>query len=91
MKRPIVEARPDPNFPGLKVCAHGCQDEKDPYRLPARVTERIALQYPRPDVSVATQDNGIVTQPNGQTALSTQQSGATPSQNGNQQTITTSP
>jgi hypothetical protein len=50
MKRPIIEAMPDPNLPGLKVCQQGCADEKDPYRLPARKTERITLQYPRPDV-----------------------------------------
>jgi hypothetical protein len=50
MKRAIVEAMPDPNFPGLKVCQQGCADQKDPYRLPARKTERITLQYPRPDV-----------------------------------------
>ena len=58
MKRPIIEAMPDPNFPGLKVCNRGCADQKDPYRLPARQTERIALQYPRPDESVAANDNG---------------------------------
>jgi len=28
MKRAIVEAMPDPNFPGLKVCQQGCADEK---------------------------------------------------------------
>ena len=50
MKRAIVEAMPDPNFPGLKVCQQGCADQKDPYRLPARKTERITLLYPRPDV-----------------------------------------
>lgn len=50
MKRAIIEAMPDPNFPGLKVCQQGCADQKDPYRLPARKTERINLQYPRPDV-----------------------------------------
>jgi hypothetical protein len=49
MKRAIVEAMPDPNFPGLKVCQQGCADQKDPYRLPARKTERITLLYPRPD------------------------------------------
>jgi hypothetical protein len=52
MKRAIVEAMPDPNFPGLKVCQQGCADNKDPYRLPARKTEKITLQYPRPDVSL---------------------------------------
>lgn len=52
MKRAIIESMPDPNFPGLKVCQQGCADNKDPYRLPARKTERITLQYPRPDVSL---------------------------------------
>ena len=52
MKRPIVEEMPDPNFPGLRVCQQGCADNKDPYRLPARKTERINLQYPRPDVNL---------------------------------------
>jgi len=49
MKRAIDEAMPDPNFPGLRVCQQGCADQKDPYRLPARKTERIALRFPRPD------------------------------------------
>lgn len=53
MKRPITEAHPDPNFPGLRVCRQGCADVKDPYRLPARKTERIALQFPRPDADIA--------------------------------------
>ena len=87
MKRAIVEAMPDPNFPGLKVCQQGCADQKDPYRLPARKTERINLQYPRPDVSVATNPNDIVTEPYGGEVLSTNQSGQTPSQDGNNQVI----
>ena len=49
LKRPHAVMRNDPNFPGLKVCQEGCADEKDPYRLPARKTEKITLQYPRPD------------------------------------------
>ena len=73
MKRAIVEAMPDPNFPGLKVCQQGCADEKDPYRLPARKTERITLQYPRPDVSVAVEPYDIVTAPYGGEVLSTNQ------------------
>jgi hypothetical protein len=89
MKRPIIEAMPDPNFPGLKVCQNNCADQKDPYRLPARKTERITLQFPRPDVSVALDPNDILTQPFGGAILSTEQSGATPAQNGNQQIIET--
>jgi hypothetical protein len=84
MKRPIIEAMPDPNFPGLKVCSQGCADEKDPYRLPARKTERITLQYPRPDVSVAVDPNDILTQPFGGYIISLEQSEETPEQDGNQ-------
>jgi hypothetical protein len=87
MKRAIVEAMPDPNFFGLKVCQQGCADQKDPYRLPARKTERITLQYPRPDVSVAVDPNDIVTTPYGGEVLSTEQSGQVPAQDGNQQII----
>ena len=81
----------DPNFPGLKVCQQGCADEKDPYRLPARKTERITLQFPRPDVSVAVDPNDILTQPYGGAILSTEQSGETPAQDGNRQIIGTQP
>jgi hypothetical protein len=88
MKRPIIEAMPDPNFPGLKVCRQNCADEKDPYRLPARKTERITLQYPRPDVSVAANDDALLTQPNEQYIISTEQNTQTPEQNGNNDIIT---
>jgi len=87
MKRPIIEAMPDPNFPGLKVCQQGCADEKDPYRLPARKTERITLQFPRPDVSVAVQDDDLVTGGNEQFIISTEQNTQTPEQNGNNDII----
>ena len=59
MKRPHAEMRPDPNFPGLQVCGQGCADDKDPYRLPARKTEKITIRFPRPDVSVVAQPGGI--------------------------------
>ena len=58
MKRAIDEAQPDPNFPGLSVCRQGCADEKDPYRLPARKTEKITLKFPRPDAQLT----GVVDQ-----------------------------
>jgi hypothetical protein len=98
-KRPIIEAMPDPNFPGLKVCQQGCADQKDPYRLPARKTERITLQYPRPDVSVAADDSGLVLGPvnavvanNGsQWYISTQNDSTTPQQNGNVEIISPTP
>ena len=91
MKRAKDQMRSDPNFPGLQVCDQGCADEKDPYRLPARKTERITLQFPRPDVSVAVDPNDILTQPYGGAVLSTEQSGETPAQDGNQQIIGTQP
>lgn len=87
MKRASIEAMPDPNFPGLVVCQQGCADQKDPYRQPARKTERINLQYPRPDVSVAVDPSDILTQPDGGYIISTEQSGEVPSQDGNQQII----
>lgn len=39
---------PDPNYPGLLVC-RADRDDFDPYRLPARQPENIALRYARPD------------------------------------------
>ena len=52
-KFPYVELMPDPNFPGMRVCKDD-KDNFDPWRLPARQTENIALRFPRPDQSVAT-------------------------------------
>lgn len=60
MKRVFTSLGPDTNFPGLRVCEENCRDEKDPYRLPARKTERINLRFPRPDVSVAVNPNDIL-------------------------------
>ena len=54
---------PDPNFPGMRVCKDDL-DNFDPWRLPARQTENIALRFPRPDVSVATGPNLLNTQGN---------------------------
>lgn len=83
MKRPHAVLRSDPNFPGLQVCNEGCADEFDPYRLPARKTERITIRFPRPDLSVAVDPNNIVTEGGGQYILSTQQNTSTPENNGN--------
>ena len=44
----IEDLYPDPNSPGLRVCLAD-MDVYDPYRLPARVTEDIALPFTRPD------------------------------------------
>lgn len=87
MKRAHVELSPDNNFPGLMVCNRGCNDEKDPYRLPARKTERITIRFPRPDVSVAANDNNLVTTQNGITGgsfiISTEGNTQTPENDGN--------
>jgi hypothetical protein len=91
MKRPHAEARNDPNFPGLLVCAQGCADQKDPYRLPARQTERITIRFPRPDVSVAVDPDAIVTGSYGNYALSPEQNTQTPETNGNLDTLSPSP
>jgi hypothetical protein len=52
-KMAYVDLMPDPNFPGMRVCKEDL-DKFDPWRLPARQTENIALRFPRPDVSIAT-------------------------------------
>ncbi len=57
MKRALVQLQSDPNFPGLRVCDQGCQDELDPYRQAARQTERINLRFPRPDSTLTQVDN----------------------------------
>lgn len=50
-KLPYTELLPDPNYPGLYVCKDDL-DQLDPYRLPARQTEDITLDHPRPDVTI---------------------------------------
>ena len=83
MKRAHSVMRSDPNFPGLQVCNEGCADEFDPYRLPARKTEKITIRFPRPDVSVAVTDDNLVTTGYGGYVISTQQNDDTPENNGN--------
>lgn len=51
LKFPIVDLRPDLNFPGLRVCRADA-DRYDPWRLPARIPEDIALPFTRPDVVI---------------------------------------
>mgnify|MGYP006276691271 CR=1 FL=1 len=91
MKRAHAVMRPDPNFPGLQVCDQGCADEKDPYRLPARKTERINIRFPRPDLSVAVQDNQMITTGYAGAILSTQGNTDDPENNGNLDQIVPSP
>lgn len=69
-KFPIVELMPDPNYPGLRVCRVDV-DDLDPYRLPARQTERITLPFVRPDVSVATDPAGLISE-DGNTFVTTE-------------------
>ncbi len=51
----------DPNYPGLKVCLED-RDEYDPYRLPARQPEKIALLFARPDTPLGTDPLGLPTE-----------------------------
>jgi len=91
MKRPHAEARNDPNFPGLLVCAQGCADQKDPYRLPARQTERITIRFPRPDVSVAVNPNNLTTGDYGGYVISTDTSGGIVQNDGNLDGLSVTP
>jgi hypothetical protein len=83
MKRPHAVMRNDPNFPGLRVCDQGCADEFDPYRLPARTTERITIRFPRPDADIAVDDNNLITTGDNELVISTQENDDDPSNNGN--------
>lgn len=83
MKRPHAVMRNDPNFPGLRVCDQGCADEFDPYRLPARKTERITIRFPRPDADIAVDDNNLITTGDNEFVISTQENDDDPSNNGN--------
>jgi hypothetical protein len=83
MKRAHSVMRRDPNFPGLQVCNEGCADQFDPYRLPARQTEKITIRYPRPDTSVATNPDAIITGPYGDYEISPEQNTQIPEDNGN--------
>jgi hypothetical protein len=91
MKRAHSVMRSDPNFPGLQVCNEGCADEFDPYRLPARKTERITIRFPRPDVSVAVDPNDLVTEEQGDWTISTEGNTDTPENNGNLDGIAVTP
>jgi hypothetical protein len=91
MKRAHSVMRNDFNFPGLLVCDEGCADEKDPYRLAPRPTERITIRFPRPDVDIAVTDSDLVTYPYGGEVLSTQQNIQTPENNGNLDGLDTQP
>lgn len=61
VKMSIEDLYSDPNSPGLRVCLAD-RDEYDPYRLPARQPEKITLPFVRPDVNIATNPAGLVTE-----------------------------
>jgi len=69
-KFPLAELMPDRNYPGLRVCREDL-DELDPYRLPARQTERITLPFVRPDVPIATDPAGLISE-DGNTFVTTE-------------------
>lgn len=56
-----TDLMPDPNFPGMRVCKDDL-DKFDPWRLPARQTENIALRFPRPDKPLGMPANLLNTQ-----------------------------
>jgi hypothetical protein len=91
MKRAYSDIRPDGNIPGIRVCGNGCSDQFDPYRLAARQTERINLRFARPDVSVAVEDNSLITGGSNNYVVSPEQNTQTPEDNGNLDNITVSP
>lgn len=83
MKRAHSVMRNDFNFPGLLVCDQGCADDFDPYRLPARKTERITIRFPRPDVALTVPNNQLITTGDAGYIVSTQGNSQTPENNGN--------
>jgi hypothetical protein len=64
MKRAYNDMSSDRNIPGLRVCNFGCNDERDPYRLPMRQSEKISVRFPRPDENIAEKQDTITTDPN---------------------------
>jgi hypothetical protein len=60
-KFPLEELMSDPNAPGLRVCKADL-DELDPYRLPARQTERITLPFVRPDTPLTSAPYGVISE-----------------------------
>lgn len=60
-KMSITELYVDPNSPGLRVCQADL-DDFDPWRLAARQPEKIDLPFVRPDVNIATNPAGIISQ-----------------------------
>ena len=51
VKMPIGELMPDPNTPGVRVCRDDL-DQLDPWRLAPRPSDRITVQFARPDTDL---------------------------------------
>lgn len=49
IRKDYRELQPDGNSPGLRVCRDGCRDDFDPYRLPPKSPDPIAVRFARPD------------------------------------------
>ena len=61
-KFPLAMLQRDANTPGLLVC-EADNDGIDPYRFPmAQTSENMALPFVRPDVSIATNPAGLISQ-----------------------------
>ena len=60
-KFPIGELHPDPNLPGLMVCAAD-RDFYDPYKLPPRVAEGITPPFIRREFDIATNPGGAISE-----------------------------
>lgn len=58
-KFPIGKLSEDRNTPGLLVCDED-NDDYDPWRLPARESESLALPHYRPDVDIAVRPNEVI-------------------------------
>ena len=56
MKAKLVDLVSDPNAPGLRVHSY-CADQFDPWRLPTRAQDRIAVEYPRPETPLVVPDD----------------------------------
>lgn len=57
----LADLNPDPNYPNLMVCRDD-RDDYDPYRLAPRSPDKIVLPFVRPDISIATNPSGVVTE-----------------------------
>jgi hypothetical protein len=55
-KFPLRMLAPDPNSPGLMVCADD-RDDYDPYHMPPKQPDRIDLPFRRPDTPMTFEED----------------------------------